>query len=192
MAENRTAWIDVCGWFADARPVVSPNANERPPGTAVDLLVIHNISLPPEQYGGHEVEQFFCNRLDPHGHPYFQTIAGLKVSAHLFIRRCGELVQFVSVDRRAWHAGRSRFGARDNCNDFAVGIELEGSDHCSYTDVQYRRLVGCCRALMARFPGIGPDRIVGHADIAPARKTDPGPAFDWPRLRAALLSGERS
>lgn len=183
--------IDACGWFGDARPVVSPNANERPRGMAVDLLVIHNISLPPGQYGGDEVERFFCNRLDRHRHPYFQTIAGLKVSAHLFIRRCGELVQFVSVDRRAWHAGRSRFGTRDNCNDFAVGIELEGTDDSLYSDAQYDRLVACCRALMARFPGIGPDRIVGHADIAPGRKTDPGPAFDWSRLRTPLLSAER-
>lgn len=183
--------VDVCGWFTRARPVVSPNANERPPGVSVDLLVIHNISLPPGQYGGDEVERFFCNRLDPRQHPYFQAIANLKVSAHLYIRRDGELVQFVSVDRRAWHAGRSQFGSREHCNDFSVGIELEGSDTISYTDPQYHTLEACCFALMARFPAITVDRIVGHVDIAPTRKTDPGPAFDWPRLRATLAQGER-
>lgn len=181
--------IDACGWFTRARPVVSPNANERPSGAGMDLLVIHNISLPPDQYGGDEVEHFFCNRLDPRRHAYFQTIAHLKVSAHLFIRRCGELVQFVSVDRRAWHAGRSRFGSREHCNDFSVGIELEGSDTTPYTDSQYAVLAECCSALMNRFPAITEDRIVGHADIAPDRKTDPGPAFDWPRLHTALGSG---
>lgn len=185
--------IDAAGWFVQARPVVSPNANERPPGEAVDLLVIHNISLPPGQYGGDEVEQFFCNRLDSRRHPYFRTIAGLKVSAHLFVRRCGTLVQFVSVDRRAWHAGRSRFDGRENCNDFSVGIELEGCDEQPYSEAQYRALVTCCTLLMKRFPGITEDRIVGHVDIAPTRKTDPGPAFDWSQLRAGLaVAGGRS
>ncbi len=181
--------IDACGWFAEARPVISPNANERPPGCAVSLLVIHNISLPPGCFGGDHVEQFFRNRLDPGLHPYFRTIASLKVSAHLFIRRDGELVQFVSLDRRAWHAGRSAFQGREECNDYAVGIELEGSDDLTYSDAQYRTLIECCRQLLRHYPGLSPGRIVGHSDIAPGRKTDPGPAFDWLRLRAALDDG---
>lgn len=180
--------IDTCGWFTGARPVVSPNANRRPDGAQVSLLVIHNISLPPGEFGGGEVERFFCNRLDPGGHPYFREIAAMKVSAHLYIRRCGELVQFVSVDRRAWHAGRSSFAGRENCNDFSVGIELEGCDDRPYSDAQYQTLFECCRSLMARFPRIAVDRIVGHSDIAPGRKTDPGPAFDWRRLQAGLAN----
>lgn len=178
--------IDACGWFVDARPVISPNANERPPGAAPSLIVIHNISLPPRAFGGRAVEQFFRNRLHPDEHPYFQSIATLRVSSHLWIRRCGELVQFVSVHRRAWHAGQSSFEGQEGCNDFSVGIELEGCDDLPYSDAQYRTLIGCCRRLLDEFPMMAPCRITGHSDIAPGRKTDPGPAFDWGRLRAAL------
>lgn len=179
--------IDACGWLVGARPVISPNANSRPVGTEVSLLVIHNISLPPGVFSGDQVERFFCNRLNVGEHPYFHEVAGLKVSAHLYIRRCGERVQFVSVDRRAWHAGRSSYDGIANCNDFSVGIELEGCDDIPYSDAQYRGLIMSCRALMARFPRIAPDRIVGHSDIAPQRKTDPGPSFDWQRLRRELI-----
>jgi len=173
-------------WLPWAERLCSPNADERPPGTRVELAVIHAISLPPGEFGGGHVERFFTNRLAPAGHPYFREIAGLEVSAHLFLRREGSAVQFVPFDRRAWHAGASCFRGRERCNDFSIGIELEGCDERPFEPVQYARLAETLAWLMARYPGITADRIVGHADIAPGRKTDPGPAFDWPRLRAAL------
>ena len=148
--------------------------------------MIHNISLPPDEFGGPWIEDLFLNRLDPNAHPYFAGIAGLTVSAHLLIRRDGELVQFVPLDRRAWHAGASCFLGQEKCNDYSIGIELEGSDHQPYTDAQYDTLVTVTRQIMARYPGIGLQRIAGHSDIAPERKTDPGPHFDWARYRAAL------
>jgi len=173
-------------WFADARRVPSPNFDARPPGGGIDLIVVHGISLPPGEFGGPYIEQLFCNRLDPHAHEDFRAIATVKVSAHLLIRRGGDLVQFVAFSQRAWHAGESCFGDRVRCNDFSIGIELEGTDRTPYEEAQYERLGGVCLALMHRWPAIGPHRIVGHSDIAPDRKTDPGPAFDWPRLHAWL------
>lgn len=174
------------GWLAAARAVVSPNADARPAGCPIDLLVIHGISLPPGQFGGPWIEALFTNRLDPGAHPFFADIAHLRVSAHVLIRRDGELVQFVSFDRRAWHAGRSAFGGRTACNDFGIGVELEGTDDIPYTDDQYTVLGRLADALVRQYPGIASDRIVGHSDIAPGRKTDPGPAFDWQRFRKRM------
>ena len=173
-------------WFDDARRVPSPNFDARPFGCGIDLIVVHGISLPPGEFGGPHIEQLFCNRLDPHADERLRAIASLEVSAHLLIRRGGELVQFVALADRAWHAGESRFGDRVRCNDFSIGVELEGTDCTPYEDAQYERLGDVCLALMHRWPAIGPDRIVGHSDIAPDRKTDPGPAFDWPRLNDLL------
>lgn len=173
-------------WFDDARRVSSPNFDARPRDGGVDLIVVHGISLPPGQFGGPHIERLFCNRLDPHAHDCFRAIAHLKVSAHLLIRRDGGFVQFVALSNRAWHAGESRFGDRIRCNDFSIGIELEGTDCSPYEAAQYERLGEVCRTLMDRWPAIGSDRIVGHSDVAPNRKTDPGPAFDWRRLRNLL------
>lgn len=174
------------GWLGSARHCPSPNFNERPFGIDISLLVVHNISLPPGQYGTGCVEQFFCNQLQPEQHPYFLQIADLRVSAHLLIDREGQLVQFVPLDRRAWHAGASEFNGQVDCNDFSIGIELEGSDHEAYTDKQYQSLASVARQLLAQYPALTPDRITGHSDIAPGRKTDPGPAFDWCYFRSLL------
>ncbi|RLQ23754.1 1,6-anhydro-N-acetylmuramyl-L-alanine amidase AmpD [Seongchinamella sediminis] len=174
------------GWLLAARRVPSENCELRPAGCAPDLLVIHNISLPPGQFGGDSIERFFTNCLDWEAHPFFAGIRGLRVSAHLLIRREGELLQFVSFDERAWHAGVSAFDGRDNCNDFSIGIELEGTDQLPYTDAQYQALAAVTAALFETYPQLRPERIVGHCDIAPGRKTDPGPAFDWRRYRQAL------
>jgi N-acetyl-anhydromuramoyl-L-alanine amidase len=174
------------GWLEGVRRVASPNFGERPADAAVDLLVIHNISLPPGQFGGHWVEDLFLNRLDPAAHPYFANVAGNPVSAHLFVRRDGEAIQFVGLDKRAWHAGRSCWQGRTECNDYSIGIELEGTDDTPFTAAQYASLAGLTRAIMARLPAITPERIVGHSDVAPGRKTDPGPAFDWARYRGLL------
>ena len=178
------------GWLSEARRVESPNYDARPQAVEIDLLVVHGISLPPQQYGGPEIEAFFCNCLEPDAHPYFAGIAGVQVSAHFLIRRDGELVQFVALDERAWHAGVSCFDGRERCNDFSIGIELEGCDDEAYETAQYQRLAELSQALMAAYPGIVPDRIVGHCDIAPGRKTDPGKAFDWNYFRR-LLAGEK-
>lgn len=148
----------------------------------MDLLVIHGISLPQGEFGGPWIDDLFQNRLDPGAHPYFRKIADLRVSAHLLIRRDGELIQYVDLHKRAWHAGNSSFAGRPRCNDFSVGVELEGSDQIPYEDVQYRALAEATRELQTRFSDIGAGRIVGHSDIAPGRKTDPGPAFDWARF----------
>ena len=174
------------GLLAEARQVPSPNFDQRPRGVAIDLLVIHNISLPPGQFGGPGIEQLFLNCLDPDDHPYFANIADVRVSAHLLIRRDGELVQFVDLYQRAWHAGQSSFAGRSACNDFSIGIELEGTDTVPFTDAQYHRLARVTRSIRRRFPAIVPSRIAGHSDIAPGRKTDPGGAFDWVRYRATL------
>ena len=171
-----------------ARFCPSPNFGPRPAECVVDLLVIHNISLPPGCYDGDSIERFFTNCLDWDEDPYFDEIRGIEVSAHLLIRRNGELVQFVAFDQRAWHAGPSCHQGRDNCNDFSIGIELEGTDEEAYTDPQYRVLAGVTRALIDYYPDLEPDRIVGHSDIAPGRKTDPGPAFDWSRFRCLLAA----
>lgn len=168
-----------------ARFIPSPNCNERPEGE-VSLLVVHNISLPPGQFGGGHIAELFTNRLDPNGHPFFREIAGLEVSAHLLIERDGCLTQFVPFDRRAWHAGKSCFDGREACNDFSIGIELEGTDDTPYTDAQYQALIAVTQALLQAYPKLSRERITGHSDIAPGRKTDPGPAFDWARFLAAL------
>jgi len=167
------------GWRQDLKHVVSNNFNARPPGACISLLVIHNISLPPKQFGGSEIEQFFTNTLDWDAHPYFDTIRGLEVSAHFLVKRSGEVVQFVSCDDRAWHAGQSSYCGAHNCNDYSIGVELEGADDVPYTRAQYEALVSLTRSLMLAYPSMAADHIVGHSDIAPGRKTDPGPAFDW-------------
>jgi AmpD protein len=174
--------LDRHGWLRPAtnvRLLPSPNCDARPAGTSVSLLVIHNISLPPNEFGGPHVAGLFLNRLDYNAHPWFARLKGLRVSAHFFIRRSGEIVQFVSADRRAWHAGVSRFERRERCNDFSVGIELEGTDTLPYTDAQYTSLTRLTRALRARYPLRA---VRGHEHIAPGRKTDPGPAFQWTRF----------
>jgi len=158
------------------------NYNERPTAD-INMLVVHNISLPPEQFGGSYIEDFFCNQLDCTIHPYFETIKDLQVSAHLLIRRDGSVVQFVPFDKRAWHAGRSEFKGQVECNDFSIGIELEGSDHINYDKRQYEALVQVTELLLQTYPAMNPERIVGHSDIAPGRKTDPGPSFDWPKYK---------
>ena len=179
------------GWFQQARRIPSANREPRPPGSAPELLVIHNISLPPGCYGGDCIERFFTNCLDWQEHPFFEEIRGVEVSAHLLIQRNGELLQFVNFCERAWHAGQSCYEGRDNCNDFSIGIELEGSDDDPYTDEQYAALSAVTAVLIKHYPALGSNRIVGHSDIAPGRKTDPGPAFDWMRYRRGLaLEGD--
>ncbi|MEE4378426.1 MAG: 1,6-anhydro-N-acetylmuramyl-L-alanine amidase AmpD [Candidatus Competibacteraceae bacterium] len=178
----------LAGQLTEARQVPSPNCDDRPPNVAVDLLVIHGISLPPGEFGGPWIDALFTNTLDAAAHPYFQTISPLRVSTHLLIRRDGEIVQYVPFQRRAWHAGQSVFQGRERCNDFSIGIELEGTDTMPYTDQQYRQLAAVIQALQGVYPAIIRERITGHADIAPRRKTDPGPAFEWPRLWG-LLNG---
>jgi AmpD protein len=163
------------------RIVDSPNQDERPPGTEVSLAVIHCISLPPGEYGGDAIERLFTNRLHPEAHPYFREIHALKVSAHFLVRRDGELVQFVPVARRAWHAGASSWRARQRCNDFSVGIELEGSEREPFEDAQYATLAGLLKHLAL-------PQIAAHSDVAPGRKTDPGAHFDWARLLSALAA----
>ena len=164
----------------------SPHCDARPPGTVIDLLVLHGISLPPGEFGGPWIDALFTTGLDPNAHPYFASIAQLQVSAHLLIRRNGTVQQYVPFHQRAWHAGESCFSGRQRCNDFSIGIELEGTDHVPYSDAQYTQLARVIPALRTAYPALSPDRLVGHADIAPGRKTDPGPAFDWPRLRQLL------
>lgn len=171
--------IDEAGWLQRVRRCPSPNFNQRPAGSTVDLLVIHNISLPAGEFGGGYVEQLFTNCLDCGASPAFAELRDLQVSAHALIDRRGELTQFVSFHERAWHAGKSYYAGRDNCNDFSIGIELEGTDTMPYSAAQYHSLAAVTLALLKYFPGMHYDRIVGHSDIAPARKTDPGPAFDW-------------
>ena len=175
------------GWIAEAKPVPSPNFGPRPCDCEPELLVIHNISLPPGQYGGNCIERFFTNCLDWQEHEYFSEIEGLQVSSHLLIRRTGELVQFVSLLDRAWHAGKSCFEGRHECNDFSIGIELEGTDDDFYTDSQYEVLQAVTTLLSKHFPGVQLNSIVGHCDIAPERKTDPGASFDWSRYRRSLF-----
>ncbi len=171
------------GWLATARRCDSPNHGPRPAGVAVGLAVIHSISLPPGVYGGDAIERLFTNRLDWDAHPYFGQIRGLEVSSHFLVRRDGELVQFVDCGRRAWHAGRSSWGGRDNCNDFSIGIELEGLEGETFTDLQYEALVSLLSELSRRYPL---QAVAGHEHIAPGRKQDPGPGFDWARLMRRL------
>jgi AmpD protein len=170
------------GRLAAARLVDSPNFDERPAGTAIELLVIHNISLPPGEFGGDAIVELFTNRLDASAHPFFASIAHLRVSAHLLIRRDGEAIQFVRFHDRAWHAGVSCWNGRERCNDFSIGIELEGTDEDPFTPAQYARLIGATQLLQRAYPLRA---ATGHSDIAPERKTDPGPHFDWRLFRAA-------
>jgi len=172
-------------WLAGAKRVHSPNCSDRPNGMAISLLVIHNISLPPGEFGGPWIEQLFLNRLDVGAHPYFADIAHLRVSAHLLIRRDGQRIQYVPFNRKAWHAGQSCFEGRESCNDFSIGIELEGCDDQPFSDQQYVALAHVTRELREAYPELTPTRIVGHSDIAPGRKTDPGPCFDWQRYQVA-------
>jgi len=180
--------VDVAaGLIRPARFVPSPNRDARPEGAAPELLVVHGISLPPGRFGGGDVEALFTNTLDWDAHPYFDEIRGLEVSSHLLIRRDGALIQFVPFAERAWHCGASVFRGRPRCNDFSVGIELEGDDDTPYDDRQYDVLAPVIAALREAYPGITNRRIAAHSDIAPGRKTDPGPAFDWLRLYDALI-----
>jgi AmpD protein len=172
--------IDADGMLQGARYIPSPNCDERPAGCTASLLVIHNISLPPGEYGGDGVIELFTNRLDPDAHLYYQSIRDLKVSSHFFIRRDGEIIQFVPCAKRAWHAGASNWNGRERCNDFSVGIELEGSDDEAFGEAQYEALASLIGVLKSAYPIEG---IAGHSDIAPGRKTDPGPYFEWERLR---------
>ena len=181
-------WHFEDGWLGGVRRVASANCNPRPAGTLPELIVVHGISLPPGQFGSGDIEALFTNRLDPTAHPYFAEVAHLEVSAHFLIRRTGEVVQFVSADERAWHAGVSSWCGREHCNDFSIGIELEGTDDAQYEDPQYEALAALISVLRNHYPSIRSDAIVGHSDIAPGRKTDPGPAFGWQRVRLAQPS----
>jgi AmpD protein len=170
------------GWLEGVRQVPSPNCDARPEGTEVTLLVIHGISLPPNQFGGDEIDRLFTNQLDPAAHPYFREIYQLRVSSHLLIRRDGEVVQYVPFTKRAWHAGESCHQGQMSCNDFSIGIELEGTDDIPYEPIQYEVLQLLIELLRECYPTISAQDIVGHCHIAPGRKTDPGPAFEWARL----------
>ena len=178
-----------------ARQVPSPNHDARPAGVAPDLIVVHGISLPPGEFGGPWIDRLFTNTLPADAHPYFAEVAGRPVSSHLCIARDGAVTQYVSFNERAWHAGVSSYGGRSACNDFSIGIELEGADAVAYEAKQYRALADAVAALCAAYPALSAERLAGHSDIAPGRKTDPGPAFDWPharRLIAAAIDGERA
>jgi AmpD protein len=164
----------------------SPHCDARPEGTVIDMIVVHGISLPPGEFGTDAVETFFCGHLDAPAHPYYSGISHLKVSSHLFIKRTGEIIQFVPFTERAWHAGESYFQGKTRCNDFSIGIELEGTDEIPYDNRQYEQLANVIRLLIQAYPAITHDRIVGHEDIAPGRKTDPGPVFDWNYLQGLI------
>jgi N-acetyl-anhydromuramoyl-L-alanine amidase len=174
------------GLLRPASQCPSPNQDDRPDGVSPELVIIHGISLPPGEYGGPHIESLFTNCLDWNAHPYFQEIEGMQVSAHLLIRRNGDVIQFVPFERRAWHAGESSFRGRACCNDYSIGIELEGSDETPYADSQYTQLIGVIRAISEAYPQISAREIAGHCDVAPGRKLDPGPAFDWLRLYDGL------
>ena len=177
--------IDNSFFLEKAKICLSPNSSDRK-SNEVSLLVIHNISLPPGNYGGDHIEKFFTNQLDHEEHPYFQDIADLKVSSHLLIKRDGSITQFVPFNKKAWHAGISTFRGREDCNEFSIGIELEGTDESKYEKEQYESLIYVTKELMSFFPDIKKDTIVGHSDIAPDRKTDPGKSFDWNYFRSNL------
>jgi len=173
-------------WLTDITRTPSPNFDERPDPADISLLVIHCISLPPGEFGNHYIDQLFCNRLDPDDHPYFKDVYQLTVSSHLLIKRDGVCVQYVPFDKRAWHAGKSIYEDRERCNDFSIGIELEGTELVDYTDRQYVQLATVIRTLLETYPKLSTQRITGHSDIAPGRKTDPGASFDWQRLLELL------
>lgn len=186
-SRRRSLRIDAArDWFTSVRRVPSPNADERPAGSDISLVVIHGISLPPGEFGGPHIDRLFTNTLDAGAHPYFATVCALRVSAHLLVDRHGRVTQYVPLRRRAWHAGQSCFAGREACNDFSVGIELEGSDEVPYADEQYDIAAALVTELQRAWPAIGPGHVVRHSDIAPGRKTDPGPAFDWARFLALV------
>lgn len=172
--------------FSEARQLHSPNCDERPDEKDISLIIMHGISLPPGQYGGPHIDQLFTNTLNPDEHPYFAEIQALRVSSHLLIDRQGQVTQYVPFHKRAWHAGKSMYEGRENCNDFSIGIELEGCDDEKYADCQYQIATTVVKLLLENFPGINRQAIVGHCDVAPGRKTDPGEAFDWDYFRALL------
>ncbi len=176
------------GLMRGVRQVLSPHFDARPPATAPALIVVHGISLPPDEFGGPAIDALFSGTLDWEAHPYFKSIEGLRASAHLLIRRDGALTQYVPFGARAWHAGASAYLGRSHCNDFSIGIELEGADTTPYTEAQYAALTEAVVALLAAYPSLSPEHIAGHSEVAPGRKTDPGPAFDWARLRAQLAA----
>ncbi len=173
-------------WLTDITRIPSPNSDERPDPEDISLLVIHCISLPPGEFGNHYIDQLFCNQLNLNEHPYFKDIYQLTVSAHLLIKRDGSCAQYVPFDKRAWHAGKSIYEGRERCNDFSIGIELEGTELVDYTDQQYAQLAKVVRILFEAYPKLSTQRITGHSDIAPGRKTDPGSSFDWQRLLGLL------
>ena len=180
MSLSSSLTVDALGWLPAAHQLPSPNCDARPQGRAIELIVIHNISLPPGVFDGNAVIDLFTNRLDWDAHPYYQTIRGIEVSAHFFIRRDGSLIQFVPCSMRAWHAGVSNWQGCERCNDFSIGIELEGCDDQPFDERQYRKLERLLAAIRERWPNVA---LAGHSEIAPGRKTDPGPHFDWPRFR---------
>jgi N-acetyl-anhydromuramoyl-L-alanine amidase len=186
-AGNPAAGIDVpTGWLELARRLESPNCDDRPSGMRPELIVVHGISLPPGEFGGPWIDALFTNTLAPDAHPYFAQVASLRVSAHALVRRDGEVVQYVPFHRRAWHAGQSRWMGRERCNDFSIGIELEGTDARAYESAQYASLARLVAMLCRTYQTLSAERIVGHSDVAPGRKSDPGIAFDWPLLRALV------
>jgi AmpD protein len=176
-------WLQYAGWLQSVEVIKSPNFDSRPENVGIKLVVVHGISLPPGEYGGGHIQNFFCNQLDANAHEYFESICSMTISAHCLIERDGNIVQFVSFQDRAWHAGESQWRGETDCNNYSVGIELEGCDDQAYTDVQYHSLVGLITALRANYPDIDANSITGHSEIAPGRKTDPGPAFDWDKLK---------
>jgi AmpD protein len=192
MSLKNSLHIDNTSWLNPVTRHLSPNRSERPQNAEISLLVIHNISLPPGQFSGSAIIDFFLNQLDTNQHPYFEQLKYLKVSSHLLIRRDGEVIQFVPFSQCAWHAGHSSFQGRARCNDYSIGVELEGSDDDLYTEIQYETLAAVTAALLQHYPLINLEHIVGHSDIAPGRKTDPGPLFDWQKFYhcVKLITGE--
>ncbi|MGO9037015.1 MAG: 1,6-anhydro-N-acetylmuramyl-L-alanine amidase AmpD [Steroidobacteraceae bacterium] len=187
--EDAQVQVDLeSGLLRGVRQIASPNCDSRPAGVEPDLIVVHGISLPPGDFGGPWIDRLFTNALPPEAHPYFAEVASMRVSSHLVIGREGAITQYVSFARRAWHAGQSSYGGREACNDFSIGVELEGTDTLAYEAAQYQALADVAAALCAAYPKITPARLVGHSDIAPGRKTDPGPAFNWPHARRLIAA----
>lgn len=176
-------------WLQKAEKILSPNHDERPNSEDISLIVIHCISLPPGEFDTPHIEQLFTNQLNPEEHPYFAEIHQLQVSCHVLINRSGKITQYVAFDKRAWHAGQSEYCGRNRCNDFSIGIELEGTETTSYTDIQYQQLASLIHSLINHYPQLNEQRITGHCDIAPERKTDPGGSFDWQKFRELLSAG---
>jgi AmpD protein len=184
---DRAVHIDpATGLLAGVRQVLTPFLDDRPGAVQPDLIIIHGISMPPGEFGGPWIVRLFTGNLPPDAHPFFRAVAGLRVSSHVLVRRRGELVQYVPFHRRAWHAGVSEYQGRAGCNDFSIGIELEGTDELGYAEAQYETLAALIGALIATYPTLSRERLAGHSDVAPGRKTDPGPAFSWERLREKL------